>query len=391
MAPIATNRHTFAAVPIPRGEDAIGRAGSSGVWTLGAMFLGGSLLTAVLYALAVYWINPVRDFPGHTAFPAVRSDYRNEKLALFDKFAAAGRVDGIVLGSSRSMLLGGERRLRELSGGKRFFNFGLASAKAEDFLAALRFTLRRGQRPEWVWIGVDVESLRDASAHGDSIHPLRELAVGTPGAPARARMVAQRLFTWSYARDAAQSVFLKVKPRPAAVGFLADGTLQYLRRDRERAEGSFRLEAEMAGCIAGSRKKIEETVELSSAQVAYLRQTVAEARAAGATVRLWLTGPHPRTVEHIAVGTAYAHLVAETWGLLRSLDHNALNLHDPRAYGGSFDGYYDCNHFDNSHARMIERLLLGMTAFDSDSNPAAEPADGAPEAFRKHEIAGGFR
>jgi hypothetical protein len=353
---VIRERHKFAAFALPSAED-VPPPRPPGVWTLGLLFLGGALSAAFAYTALAYVINPARDFQGNSAFPAVRSDYRSEKIALFDAFAAQGPVAGLVLGSSRSMLLNGER-LRQISGGKRFFNFGLASAKAEDFLAALRFTLRRGQKPSHVIIGVDVESLRDARAHGDSIHPLRELAVGEDPAVKKAGTVARRIFTWSYAQDAAQSVYLRAAPRMAAVGFLADGTLQYLRRELQRSEGTFRLEPEMAGCMAASRRKIEDTSELSSVQIGHLKQAVAEARASGATVTLWLTGPHPRTAEHMSSGTAYSHLLAQTWGILRELDSRAFNLHDPQSYGGSSSGYYDCNHFDNSHAQLIERLLI---------------------------------
>jgi hypothetical protein len=328
--------------------------------TLGLLFFTGILLAASLYGAAIYAVNPVRDFAGPASFPAVRSDYRSEKAALFEAFAQSGPVDGLILGSSRSMLLNGER-LRELSGGHlRFFNFGLASAKAEDFLAALRFTLRSGQRPKIVLIGVDVESLRDSRAHGDAIHPLRELATGRPDPLAGARVILERTATASYALDAARSIFLRLSPRPPAVGFGPDGTLQYRARDARRQAGTFRFDAEAAGCAANSRKKIEDTRALSGAQIRYLRLTVEESRQAGAEAVLWLTGPHPRTAEHMAAGTAYPQLLAGTWELLRRLepDARAVDLHDPALYGGPAGGWYDCNHFDNSHARLIERILL---------------------------------
>lgn len=387
---LTTKKHGFSAIPLP--VEASANQLVPGVWTLGLLFLAGTLLAALGYTATVYFVNPVRDFTGNAPFPAVRSDYRSEKIALFNAFASAGPIEGIVLGSSRSMLLNGAR-MRQLADRKRFFNFALASAKGEDFLAALRYTFSRGQRPTRVVIGVDVESLRDARAHGDSIHPLRELAVGPSDLWTKTRTFTRRVFAWSYAQDTAQSIYLRVTPRMAAVGFLPDGTLQYLRRERQRSEGTFQLETEMAGCIAGSRKKIEDTSELSAAQIRYLKQTIAEARAAGAVVTLWLTGPHPRAVEHMSAGTAYPHLVTETWGLLRELDSGAFNFHDPKSYGGPSYGYYDCNHFDNSHARIIERVLIGgQNPVDSlDVQASSEPADGERRHYRLHDTAGGGR
>jgi hypothetical protein len=222
-------------------------------------------------------------------------------------------------------------------------------------------TRRQGHTPKQVIIGVDVESLRDAQAHGDSLHPLRELATGTEPLPSYARTLAGRIFTWSYARDAAFSVYLSIRPRPAAVRFALDGTLQYAQRDAQRRAGTFSLESGMAGCMADCRTKIESTRELSATQILYLRETVREATDSGAHVTIWLTGPHPRTAAHMADGTSYVQLVEQTKLLIDSLQRPnvaALDLHDPSSYGGDSASWYDCNHFDDSIAARVESLLL---------------------------------
>jgi len=332
---------------------------------MGLRFLAGFALAAILYGLAVFTVNPIRDFAGGPAsFPAVRSDYRSEKIALLDRYLKQGPVDGVILGSSRSMLLNGARMGTSApgAGNPRFFNFGLASAKGEDFLAALRWTARRqgGHMPRYVIIGVDVESLRDAKAHGDSIHPLRHLATGDPALTEQFRTLVSRTVTWSYARDTLFSIYLKLVPRKPAVEFREDGTMRYAARDAARDAGTFSLEASMAGCMADCRTKIESTTQLSKAQVDYLRQTVHEARDGGAEVAIWLTGPHPRTAAHMSQGTAYAELVRQSLDTIRGIDPKArvFDFHDPSAYGGDIAAWYDCNHFDDTHARRIEHALM---------------------------------
>lgn len=336
----------------------------SRTWSLGLLFLFGFLVPGAAYLALAYYVNPVRDFaaPASHPFPAVRSDYRNEKLALFDGFldtAPRMPVQGLVLGSSRSMLLNGGR-LRQATG-LRFFNFGLASAKGEDFLAALRWaTARKGQAPKLVLIGLDVESLRESRSIGDSLHPLRELATGAPSASEYLEAVVPRMLAWSYARSVLFSMYLAVRPQPAAVGFDPDGTLQYRLHDRQRREGSFSLASEMSGCMASCRQKIEETDSLSATQIAYLNRTVTEARQSGAKVVVWLTGPHPQTTAFLAAGTAYPRLLEQTRAVLREtaqLGAVTVDLHDPRSYGGDEQGWYDCNHFDNSNAIRVENML----------------------------------
>jgi hypothetical protein len=328
---------------------------------LGAAFLCGTGVAAACYFALASYVNPVRDFAtSGNRFPAVRSDYRAEKIELLNEWLArpGGRVDGLVLGSSRSMLLNSER-LRQASG-LQFFNFGLASAKGEDFLAALRWTCRRqGQAPGVVIIGLDIESLRDSRASGDSIHPLRELATGTVSPFEQLRIVVPRIATWSYARDVAFSLYLGFRPRSPAVTFSADGTMQYRMHDQNRREGKFSLQAGMDVCMASARKKIEDTSLLSAVQVGYLRQTVREAVGAGAKVEVWLTGPHPRTAAFMSTsGTHYADLLGQSRALLRELGVPAFDFHDEAAYGGDPNAWYDCNHFDDTHAVLVEKALL---------------------------------
>ncbi|BDC50750.1 hypothetical protein F183_A30660 [Bryobacterales bacterium F-183] len=318
----------------------------------------------MLYFAVAYYVNPVRDFesPAGHPFPAVRSDYRNEKITLLESFIEAAPdqpVTGLVLGSSRSMLLNGDRL--KSSTGLRFFNFGLASARGEDFLSALRWSMtRKGQKPKMVIIGVDVASLASERAFGDSIHPLRELATGTLSTFQTVRTLVPRLAEWSYAQSVLFSMYLAVRPREPLVGFAPDGTLQYRLHDRRRQEGTFSFTSDMAGCMATCRRKIESVEHLSPAQVNYLRTAVTEARNNGAEVVVWLTGPHPQTAQFMAVDTAYKRLRAEAQQVLHevgNLGAHTYDLHDPSAYSGDPDGWYDCNHFDNRNAVRVEQIV----------------------------------
>jgi hypothetical protein len=355
---------------------------------MGLRFLAGFVLAGILYGVTVYTVNPVRDFAGGpvSAFPAVRSDYRSEKIALLDRYLKQGPVDGVILGSSRSMLLNGTRMSSMPGAGNaRFFNFGLASAKGEDFLAALRWTARRqgGHMPRFVVIGVDVESLRDAKAHGDSIHPLRHLATGDPAITEQLRTLVSRTVTWSYARDTFFSIYLRLFPRKPAVEFLDDGTMRYAARDAARQAGVFSLEASMAGCMADCRTKIESTTRISRTQVDFLRQTVREARDGGADVAIWLTGPHPRTAAHMAQGTAYAELVRQSLDTIRAIDPKArvFDFHNSSSYGGDTTAWYDCNHFDDTHARRIEHALMANAPSAGASITATATAKGGSRGF----------
>jgi hypothetical protein len=156
------------------------------------------------------------------------------------------------------------------------------------------------------------------------------------------------------------SMYLGVRPRPSSVVFAADGTMQYRMHDQKRRAGSFSLQAGMDGCMASARKKVEDTPALSQTQVQYLRQAVREAVAAGATVEVWLTGPHPRTATFMASGTSYGDLLKQARSLLRELESGGVwtfDFHDEQSYGGDPQAWYDCNHFDDTHAVLVEAAL----------------------------------
>ena len=204
--------------------------------------------------------------------------------------------------------------------------------------------------------------LRDAAASHDSIHPLRELATGSPSSFEYARTILPRVATLSYARDVAFSIYLSFRPRPSSVTFSPDGTLQYRLHDQQRHNGTFSLQNGMDVCMASARKKVETSETLSTTQVEYRRRTIEEATGSGARVEVWLTGPHPRTAAFMASGTNYSDLRRHASELLRTLKSEAVqtfDFHDEQSYGGDPRGWYDCNHFDDTHAVRIERLLVG--------------------------------
>src|ERR1035438_3833214 len=94
--------------------------------------LGGLVLLHLSLAIL---IDPRRDF-GTGIFPVISLDSRRDKMKRFEEYNRRKAVDGIVLGSSRSMKLAcGELDAKT---GLRWFNFSVDSARAEDYLAIYR-------------------------------------------------------------------------------------------------------------------------------------------------------------------------------------------------------------------------------------------------------------
>ena len=68
--------------------------------------------------------------------PTVTLDARRQKMDLFRAYQAQEPVQGLILGSSRTMKL--DPQVFGEATGQRFFNFTVDAARAEDYLAVYR-------------------------------------------------------------------------------------------------------------------------------------------------------------------------------------------------------------------------------------------------------------
>src|SRR5689334_19640877 len=108
------------------------------------LFLAALAALSGIYLTAAVIINPYGDF-NSSRFPVALLGDRYAKMHLFENFKANGPIDGVILGSSRTMKLDPAAFQRAYR--LRFFNFGVTNAKAEDFLALQRWMAKSGVMP----------------------------------------------------------------------------------------------------------------------------------------------------------------------------------------------------------------------------------------------------
>ena len=96
---------------------------------------------------------------GTGLFPVVVSRTRADKSRLFLDFQRQQPVNGLVIGSSRSMRVAPAYLTART--GLRFFNFGVDDARAEDYLAIERWVRAHGGVPRLAVMGLDIEALHD--------------------------------------------------------------------------------------------------------------------------------------------------------------------------------------------------------------------------------------
>src|SRR4051794_40812761 len=99
-------------------------------------FLISLVALLTLYTIIAYAIDPRGSF-GTGIAPTLIFDARKEKLVLYPRYNQSTPVNGLILGSSRSMTF----RPDELASApdESLFNFAVENARAEDHLAIYRW------------------------------------------------------------------------------------------------------------------------------------------------------------------------------------------------------------------------------------------------------------
>ncbi|PYQ14922.1 MAG: hypothetical protein DMF80_11300 [Acidobacteria bacterium] len=341
-----------------------------------AAFLGVLAALGILYAAAARLVDPHGDF-GTGVFPVINMDARAQKMQLFREALATTAPEGLILGSSRAMKV--RPRTLEAATGRRFFNFAVDNARAEDYLAIYRWVREQRVRVRFLVIGLDVEALHsDDRPEADLIRNdalMRTLAEGTlrePGllAPVRKYPLAalvkkyKATFTIEYASDTVRALRLAARPGSQPLPmmeFEPDGYLRYRRWEVERAAGTFRFDQDLERCLTKYLNRFDSMTELSGRRRAYLRQVVDEALADGARVLIWITSLHPLTTHYLEAHTSYGALLEATreyeQAIKRSRDVAIYDFSAPESYDGTPFGWYDCAHIDESNANLVAAAL----------------------------------
>jgi hypothetical protein len=323
-----------------------------------------------LYLAAAMIVDP-RGIFGTKRFPDLVMDARAEKMASFARYSMKHKVDGLILGSSRSMML--SPQALSSATGCTFFNFSVDSARAEDYLAIYNWVCRAASPPRVLIIGLDVEALHNAEAYDDrlrdNVQLIQALEGGKKGrVPLSMRAESEwkklkSIYSTQYIRDMVRSVRLRFEgPSYLPVSsFDEDGYLRNPLWDDQRQRGTY----DFQGFVNVSKKEYEERFArmtgLSAERERALERLVAGARADGVQIEIWVTALHPEVARHLASCTSYPARLQETLGLLESLRSKyGVRIFDfsaPASFSGIASGWYDGGHIDAANADRVARLL----------------------------------
>jgi hypothetical protein len=317
-------------------------------------------------ALAFRIVDPRDDFETGL-FPVVIRDSRIEKMRLFSADTASSAVQGLILGSSRSMKLAPD--VFQARTGLKFFNFAVDSGRAEDDLAILRWVRQQGVRPALLVVGLDVEALHNDDVPDEELQKNRELERALTGRDDRFHLfwTYKRAFTPTYFTDTMMSIRRQLGPAALPMYSLErDGRLRNREIDRQRAAGTFDFTRQIATCLDVYVARFQGMTALSQTRTHDIEQLIAEEKAAGGRTIVWITPLHPKTVGHLESRTSYALMLRLTRAYLDELralgSVTVFDFSEPRLYGGTLTDWDDCAHTDEIQSDQIAVALTPAPA-----------------------------
>lgn len=323
-------------------------------WVFLLVLLGGLATTAAVAVL----IDPFQVF-GTGRIPNWVVNERVLKPELF--LQAQPPPQAIILGSSRVYQID-PRCVTELTG-LPAFNFGVGNGNAEVWYAIWRFIRDHGRAPvRELMIGVEADAFDTHTDHRMEIAPYLSKYVGHSGLSWGE--ATRLLFGEDAFKSGLRTLWHHLRPmrleRPYYFG--PDGLQFDAARDELIQRGTYAFEAETAKQAARLQGLAADRFdELSPARVALFRTVLRDARAAGATIDVFVTPISPV----LARARSYSQIPqreAELDVLLSQLERDGMlryhRMAEVEDLGGNLEGFYDGGHMTpTTAAKVLLRLF----------------------------------
>lgn len=330
--------------------------------------IGTLLVQLTLVVLVFGTVNPEGDLWGNI-FPTVTPVSRAQKIRLLAAWEKRAPVEGLIIGSSRSMEL--DPAAFEKATGHRYFNFSVTAAMLEDVRAILTLVERRYTRPRELVLDIDPVMLSDhylPSELTDNwvMAPILEHRQPTVRWKIEhAGRLLRKSLTPTYAREVGMSILAEIRNANAVREFRPDGRVEYRARDKAIAEGRYDRDGRMQRCIKVMSDTLLETHEFdrtSPRRLALLDSVLARASAEGIRVTLWMPPSHPMldsTFAKFPVAEAWLGDLPKQVGAVAA-KHGAsfIDLSHLQNFHGDPNDFYDCVHYGPANAARITEVLL---------------------------------
>lgn len=324
------------------------------------------IATVCLVALPVglnAFVNPYLYYPTSLFRPVTWSTRPLRTVAL----RSCQGTGAVIIGSSRAMKLAPSRV--EKRTGLRSYNASVDSAMAEDYLALYRLAhLGCGDGLQEIVLGIDLESFHDTHGPDGRVTGAPDYWLQLPWEERiRSALDAlEKLVAWEQTVQSLRSVRLAFEQPPVATSsFDADGLFHNLSWEKEKAEGTFKLDAK--GMIGPYLSRFAGYRHVSPRRREIFEQFLAEASAAGIRVRAFVTPLHSEVQDALRASRGFDERRGElmSWlGRLAAENHSfsVVDYSDVRAFGGTERGFYDGAHIDDENSDRLLDALYGARA-----------------------------
>jgi hypothetical protein len=353
--------------------DRIASRPSIRTWLAATIFrsFGGTFLFTLFFAVFSYFavvtiVNPRGVFWGQ-AFPEIMPNSRMLKLDLLQQYNRTGKVELVVLGSSRSTRLSPD--LVQSLTGERTFNAGVFSGAPNDYLSIYRVMKQQEIMPKTLLVGLDQEALDPETGPApdfESNLALTSALGGTvPNLPAKmwhwVRLYKQTLTTY-YIQNIGQSVWIRLHPRPPLFEFESNGHEEDQVIDAQIQSRRYPRLEKIEICEDSLETKFSTYRGASPELERDLTELFSEAAADHVRVLLWITPVHPEALEKIlndpVAGRNFRDSEAHLMALGARYHLPVRDLTDSRSFGGHPDSWYDCVHYSQADSDRIAKELL---------------------------------
>ncbi|MFI5398663.1 MAG: hypothetical protein ACHQ9S_24305 [Candidatus Binatia bacterium] len=311
-------------------------------------------------------VDPLSSYGTRLMPPLVLND-RDEKATAYRHLST--KPLAIILGSSRVNKFP-PRCLEQLLGVPAF-NFGLNSARSEDYLAVLRFAQAQGPVRR-ILLGIDPEAFHNVVPTEERLLSSSSLAPFVdrgwrPRWPVRVTLGAVEALKWESFVSSLRSIeFLIAGRRPEPVyEFDSTGFVRYPEVERLVRAGRYELRPHINLSVADYRRRYEGYTALSSWRVAAFDEFLRIANVAGTRVDAFIPPPHPTLVSELAQTTLLAR-TRETEALLSDYERRGLLHYVPlptlMRFGGDSTLYFDGVHMMEANAvRLMNEVYRSGT------------------------------
>ncbi|MGV8040809.1 MAG: hypothetical protein AB2L07_12295 [Thermoanaerobaculaceae bacterium] len=258
----------------------------------------------------------------------------------------------------------------ERMGCGRWFNFAVDSARSEDYLAVLRWSMEQGARPRRLLIGLDVEALHNTIGSDERLRTTPSLmaTLGNSRPDRLRRMLAswiavgEAMMSDAHARSIVASLLAWSRGTIEKSRFEQDGVIRYLRWENDLEHGRFDLERNIEQSRLEYSRRFADMTALSGDRISALESLLSEAGQAGTQVVIWITPLHPRVVSFLERESKYRELLRSTKSMLSVLGRipgvRVRDLSDARSFSASDDGWWDGAHVNEQNAARLASELV---------------------------------